>query len=154
VLFKLLEIKMNYFLYTFYTWILSLLVLVVGLAGYDFYLFAAGQSFDFFFPEFIALIFFLMVASSPAFLMAWGVLSIIIMSAYSQVEKIGLWILAVILSIVINIICLLLVFAREEISREMLWMCWPAYLSAAVVITIRSKQFFSLIHKSKNDGNT
>ena len=95
-----------------------------------------------------------MVASSPAFLMAWGVLSIIIMSAYSQVEKIGLWILAVILSIVINIICLLLVFAREEISREMLWMCWPAYLSAAVVITIRSKQFFSLIHKSKNDGNT
>ena len=145
---------MNYFLYTFYTWILSLLVLVAGLAGYDFYFFAAGQSFDWFFPEFIAIIFLLMVASSPAFLMAWGVLSIIIMSGYSQVEKIGLWILAVILSIVINIICLLLVFAREEISPGILWMSWPAFLSAAVVIVIRSKQFFSLIHKSKNDGNT
>lgn len=145
---------MNYFLYTFYTWILSLLVLVAGLAGYDFYLFAAGQSFDWFFPELIAVIFFLMVASSPAFLMAWGVLSIIIMSGYSQVEKIGLWILAVILSIVINVICLLHVFARKEISPGILWMSWPAFLSAAVVIVIRSKQFFSLIQKSKNDGNT
>ncbi len=145
---------MNYFLYTFYTWILSLLVLVAGLAGYNYYLFATGQSFNWFFPEFIAVIFFLLVVSSPAFLMAWGVLSIIIMSGYSQVEKIGLWILAVILSIVINVICLLHVFAREEISPGILWMSWPAFLSAAVDIVIRSKQFFSLIQKSKNDGNT
>ena len=144
---------MNLFLHTFYTWIVAILLLVVGLTGYTFLSSALYGQAGWFAPDLFSTLFFIMVAGSPSFLIAWALLFCITTSGFASSEKFFLWILAAVASIVMNLILLLLVFADEILDLETLLYFWPAYLAAIVAIGFRVKQFFFLIHKTINDGN-
>lgn len=144
---------MNLFLHTFYTWVVSILLLVISLTGYTFFCSALYGQAGWFAPDLFSTLFFIMVAGSPSFLIAWALLFCITTSRFAPFEKFFLWILAAVASILMNLILLLLFFADEILDLDTLLYFWPAYLAAIVAITFRVKQFFYLIHKTINDGN-
>lgn len=144
---------MNLFLHTFYTWIVSILLLVIGLIGYTFLYSALYGQAGWFAPDLFSTLFFITVAGTPSFLIAWALLFCIITSGFAPSEKFFLWIIAAVASVVMNIALLLLVFADEVLNLDTLLYFWPAYLATIVTIAFRVKQFFLLIHKTINDGN-
>ncbi len=144
---------MKLFLHTLNSWGLSIFSLVTVLlvislfhgAGDDFYYVRFG--------EYIALLFFSIVAGSPSLFIAWFLLPVIIELSFSEFEKLIVWYMTVIGSIVANVVLALIVFPFEAISPDVLLNFWPAYLAAFIILTLRCKQFFNLIYKKTDDGN-
>lgn len=144
---------MNFFIHTFYTWLVSILLLVIGLTGYTFLFSVLYGRAGWFTPDLFSTLFFVMIAGSPSFLLAWALLFCITLSGFTPSEKFFLWIIAAVASIVMNIALLLLAFDDEIFNLDALLYFWPAYLATIVAIAFRAKQFFFLIHKTINDGN-
>jgi hypothetical protein len=137
---------MKTFLHVLNTWLLSILVMLPLAIGYERYL--DGDFYALYDPELVLVLLVCLVTAIPSFFISWIFLAIIRRAFYTIYEKLFLWLLAAIVSIVLNIFILLLVFGEVTISPEIFFLFWPAYAAVIVTILLRLKQFFSLINKT------
>lgn len=144
---------MRFFLHTLNTWFLSLFILATSLFGIDFFW---GNPECFFYiglSEYLMLLFFGCLIALPSFFISWGLLSLVINSFHTSKDKFFLWYLTVIASVIINAVFAMGFMHADVAFPDGLIFFWPAYLAAFVVISIRYKQFFNLIHKTQDNGN-
>lgn len=143
---------MKFFLHTFFTWVLSILLLPVDYLLADFFFFSSN---DFLINPgvLLFLVFLSFVFSSPAFLICWALLTMLIPSRFSPQEKLFLWVLGVLVTVISCTIVLLYLISGELLSMDILIVCWPAYLSTFLIILLRYQYFFNLLPKTNNNGN-
>jgi len=133
---------MKTFLHVFNTWIVSIFI-----AAFISFVCELNSN-EWFDPFLFPVFFYFLVAAIPSFFISRAFLALIQQAAYSNYEKLFLWFFTAIVSVVLNIFILLLVFVREIISTEIIFLFWPAYAAVVVTIVLRSKQFFSLVNKT------
>ena len=140
---------MKKFLHVLNTWLVSILILLLGYFIYDQFTYNTGD-FDEWFndPELFLVLFYAMIITVPSFFISWVFLSIIQKTCYSNYEKLFLWFMAVIIATVLNILIVALIFYDELPPVDIFFFFWPAYVAAVISILIRLKQFFSLINKA------
>ena len=137
---------MRIFLHVLFTWVLSNILNPVLLLIYFFIEedgFDTGNEANLFLMSF-----YIMILAIPSLLMAWPALFLIMNSKYEGFEKMLLWILACITSIILNISgVMFLIFG--EFVMEMLWLSLPASISLIIITLIRVNSFLALNIQSK-----
>ncbi len=139
--------------HTFNSWFLSIFSLATVLFLVDM---VQGNPDSFFyigFSEYLLLLLFGFLFGLPSFLIAWGLLSVIIFSYHTPTDKFFLWYVAVILSVVINTLLIMGFWVSDDFTFQGLLFFWPVYLAVIVVVSFRHRQFFNLIYKKQDDGN-
>jgi hypothetical protein len=120
----------------------------LGILVYEIIIYGSRADYSLLSLSFMPAFFGICLLGSPSFFVSWAFLSVINRTYYSQYEKLFLWYLSVIISIIVNLLLISFLIGREFISLETILLFWPAYTAAVITITIRLKQFFSLTNKN------
>ena len=134
--------------HVFNTWFMSILVAALIVFVYQQLQYASVSSNEGLFPFLFPVLIYVLIAATPSFFISWVFLALIEKTSYSSYEKLFLWFIAAILSVVLNVFIPVLVFTKEIFSTELLFIFWPAYLAVVITILLRLKQFFSFINKT------
>lgn len=130
---------MKIFLHVLNTWFISILIALLIAVIY------INEVFQ---PYLVVALLYVVALGSLSFFISWGFLALIQQASWSSYEKLFLWFFVAIVSVALNIFILLLLFVREMISPETFFFFWPAFAAVIITITLRVKQFFSLINKT------
>jgi hypothetical protein len=134
--------------HVFNTWFISILVATLIVFVCNQLQYASASLDEGLFPFLFPVLFYVLVAAAPSFFISWAFLALIEKSSYLSYEKLFLWFLAAILSVVLNVSIPVLIFTREIFSTELFFLFWPAYVAVVITIILRLKHFFSFLNKT------
>lgn len=144
---------MKLFMHSLNTWFLSIFLLATSLFVINLFWVSPDDFFYIGLSEYLLLLFFGCLLALPSFLISWGLLSFVINSYHTPADKFFLWYVTVLASVVVNALFAMGFMQADVVFPEGLLYFWPAYLASIIIVSLRYKQFFNLIHKTQDNGN-
>lgn len=92
-----------------------------------------------------------LLLSIPSFLLSWILLRGIFLLGYNIYEKLFLWYLAVIISILFGVTIIALIIIGKYFSADELVLCVPSIVAAILSISVRYKSFTKLAITQNNN---